>query len=518
MTTILSRRLIVTASPASLLAAILAFILAGTLGFNAADANAADQYGPTLRPASRGFSDLAPKRCLDANATPVTIGANWVLTGGTAGGPETASVDQAAVVQLEINSSCGVRVGGANVGVPLAVLVADNANIPAQSAAATRALIDAGAVVVVGGGNSATAPPAAQVAVESDVPLGAHQAAADRLSGCTAAELGDPSVIKSPTPVYGAGRCWDNGGLVFRTTLSGHEWGAVTASYARATYPASSNAAIVYRNDDFGQPARDGFRDEFVRLGGAVLAEGGYVASTVTLTSLKALLQAVTAGNPSIIVAIPNVPQLKLLVQAYVELRDDPTWTTKPASFDAIRFMGVSTLSGATYSDVSAPTLDVLVNQTEFLQAAWNPDRKAFQEWFALYQAYDPDAQPPNSPWFMSAYDAFMVASLAITAAGTTDGPSIAARLREVANPPGKVVCPGQWRKAFRWLAMGKDINYEGALGPVDFDERGNATGFTYGVHNFRPDGSTALVGTFGLPAQQLDCDADDEEDGWADD
>ena len=56
--------------------------------------------------------------------------------------------------------------------------------------------------------------------------------------------------------------------------------------------------------------------------------------------------------------------------------------------------------------------------------------------------------------------------------------------------------------KAFRLLSKGKDINYEGALGPVDLDERGNATGITYGAFNVQPDGSTTLAGTVGTPAQ----------------
>ena len=83
---------------------------------------------------------------------------------------------------------------------------------------------------------------------------------------------------------------------------------------------------------------------------------------------------------------------------------------------------------------------------------------------------------------------------------GTTSARAVSAKVREVSNPPGKVVCPGQWRKAFRLLTQGKDINYEGALGSVDIDERGNATGITYGAFNVQPDGSTLLSNTFGSP------------------
>jgi hypothetical protein len=51
---------------------------------------------------------------------------------------------------------------------------------------------------------------------------------------------------------------------------------------------------------------------------------------------------------------------------------------------------------------------------------------------------------------------------------------SIRDHLRPVAGPPGAFVAPGQFDKAFDLLGQGKDINYEGASGPVDFDANGD--------------------------------------------
>ena len=145
--------------------------------------------------------------------------------------------------------------------------------------------------------------------------------------------------------MYGAGRCWNNGGLVFRTTATGYNWGTVGASYARATYPALTTAAIIYRDDDFGQPNRDGIRARFVELGGSVLAEGGFVPP-LTLAQAKTQLMTVTAGNPSLILGSAGAAAFQTLMQAYVELRDDPTWTAKPANFNALKFVWTSTLWG----------------------------------------------------------------------------------------------------------------------------------------------------------------------------
>src|SRR5213075_1648588 len=103
-------------------------------------------------------------------------------------------------------------------------------------------------------------PPAVQPAVQLGVPFAVNQAAADSLSGCTPAELADPAVVKSATPVYAPGRCWNNHGLVFRITVSGYTGGVEAGKYARSAYPSLTSVAFLYRNDDFGRPNRDGFR------------------------------------------------------------------------------------------------------------------------------------------------------------------------------------------------------------------------------------------------------------------
>src|ERR671910_2542004 len=165
---------------------------------------------------SEGYGASGHERCDGViagreGATPETvkIGANWTLT-TAAGAPAVVAptLEQVRVAEFEINSSCGLRVGSAKrwkkskkaVGSPLEVLVRDNRTTAAESALVTHDLIDDGAVAVVGGGGSVTGPPAAQVAVGRSIPFGANQAAADAISGCTAAELSDPAVTKSTTP------------------------------------------------------------------------------------------------------------------------------------------------------------------------------------------------------------------------------------------------------------------------------------------------------------------------------
>ena len=67
--------------------------------------------------------------------------------------------------------------------------------------------------------------------------------------------------------------------------------------------------------------------------------------------------------------------------------------------------------------------------------------------------------------------------ALAIEKAGSADPKLIAAALREVANGPGEIILPGEWEKAKKLIAEGKDINYVGGSGPQDFDENGDVAG-----------------------------------------
>ena len=86
----------------------------------------------------------------------------------------------------------------------------------------------------------------------------------------------------------------------------------------------------------------------------------------------------------------------------------------------------------------------------------------------------------PQEPYLAETYDAVVLIALAAAKAGTTtDSVAIRDALRDVANPPGDVVGPGAGgiQKALLLIAEGKDINYEGASGPVDFDEHGDVSG-----------------------------------------
>src|SRR6056297_2841270 len=71
-----------------------------------------------------------------------------------------------------------------------------------------------------------------------------------------------------------------------------------------------------------------------------------------------------------------------------------------------------------------------------------------------------------------------MIAALAIEKAGIAkDTAAIKEAIREVANPPGEVVTINEFAKGKKLISQGKDIQYVGGSGPVDFDEHGDVAG-----------------------------------------
>ena len=86
----------------------------------------------------------------------------------------------------------------------------------------------------------------------------------------------------------------------------------------------------------------------------------------------------------------------------------------------------------------------------------------------------------PPLPYLDTTYDAIVIAALAAAKAQfegkAVTGVSVRDNLRAVANPPGEVVVAGVdgIKKALELIRAGKDINYEGAAGSVDFDKNGD--------------------------------------------
>ncbi|MEK8015658.1 MAG: hypothetical protein VSS75_002240, partial [Candidatus Parabeggiatoa sp.] len=84
-----------------------------------------------------------------------------------------------------------------------------------------------------------------------------------------------------------------------------------------------------------------------------------------------------------------------------------------------------------------------------------------------------------TAPFLPNAYDAVIIEALAAEAAQVQNGGitpvGLRDQLRDVAGPPGEKINASieDLKRAFGLLQAGKPINYEGASGNVDFDDKG---------------------------------------------
>jgi branched-chain amino acid transport system substrate-binding protein len=111
------------------------------------------------------------------------------------------------------------------------------------------------------------------------------------------------------------------------------------------------------------------------------------------------------------------------------------------------------------------------------------PARDAFDE---LFTQEAPDASLTGFEG--ASFDAVMLAFLAALDAGSSDADDVKGSLQAVSGPPGDKYTFENLDQAVAALLDGDDIDYEGAWGPIDFDDNGDPGSAIYEVWRF--DGS----------------------------
>ncbi|MBW1698166.1 MAG: ABC transporter substrate-binding protein [Deltaproteobacteria bacterium] len=243
--------------------------------------------------------------------------------------------------------------------------------------------------------------------------------------------------------------------FLFRTCPSDALQGVVAGKLA-ATY--NKTAAVLYVNNPYGQGLAENFKTAFEKAGGKVLAAVPHdekAAESYTAELRKAL-----DGKPDILCAYSYPEHAKVYLKEAIEFFNFKSFLfcdgTK--SEDIIKAVGAENLEGQMGTAPGSAGGEPFV--------MFNADYKA--EYGRL----------PPLPFITNAYDAMAVIGLAAYRAKVKglelNSKNIRDNLRAVANPPGEVIKPGEFKKAFDLIRAGKDINYEGAAGSVDFDENGD--------------------------------------------
>jgi ABC-type branched-subunit amino acid transport system substrate-binding protein len=243
--------------------------------------------------------------------------------------------------------------------------------------------------------------------------------------------------------------------MLFRTCPSDALQGVILGKLG-VTF--SKKASVLYVNNPYGQGLALQFQKSYEKRRGQVLAMVPHDEKAAE--SYTAELKRALEGEPDIIGAFSYPEHAKVYIKEAMEFFKfrNFLYCDGTRSYDIAKAVGNNVVEGRWGTAPGAAKTDAYV--------IFNADYRT--EYGTL----------PPLPFITNAYDALATIGLAAYAAKVKGLPitskNIRDNLRDVANPPGEVVGPNEFKKAFELLDQGKDINYEGAAGAVDYDENGD--------------------------------------------
>ena len=327
------------------------------------------------------------------------------------------------------------RAGGID-GNSVIIVSRDTGVNPVQGVDAARALVNVeNAVAIVGAlASGVTIPVATSVTVPNE---------RLQISGASTA----PSIT-----------VLDDNDFLFRTAPSDAAQGVVLGRLAWEQ--GFRTVGVMYINNPYGEGLAERFEATYTALGGTIVGMVPHEESQPTFTSE---LEKATSGGVDALIAISYPGQAEIYVRESLEggYADSFVFVDGTKSAEMNDAIGWDRLEG---------TLGTAPGSVD------SPQRDAFASAYTAAYAVD----LPVEPYLAETYDAVALIALAAAKAGTTtDAVAIRDALRSVANPEGEVVGPGVEgiRRALTLIAEGKEINYEGAAGAVDFDENGDVFG-----------------------------------------
>lgn len=270
-----------------------------------------------------------------------------------------------------------------------------------------------------------------------------------------------PMTVPAHVFVFGAGTSspafttYDTQGWFARTSPTQTAPGHALAEYAVAD--GNMKIAMIAISNSAEQARADAFQDRATSLGATITTRINYPDNTPADYDYPGTLQQAFATNPDAVVLISYITD---------GVRFLTTWKTQGA------------FSGKWYLSDAFLTPDVPAN----VGAEWVEGMKAVQfarpqdaYWQYFHDQYT-SAYSSEEPGVRTAefFDGMMIAALAMVRANSMKSADWRQYVREVADPPGVVVGPGEFAKAVQLIQQGMDVNYEGAGGPVDIDQNGD--------------------------------------------
>jgi len=335
------------------------------------------------------------------------------------------------MIAEEINAEGGV--GGKNVN----VIQGDTEASPDASLSAAQKLVNVDEVVGIIGPTSITMSAVFDLFQENEVPV--------------------------VSPTAGTTSLDDRGGeYVYRTVPSDALGGRAIALAAREGdrngVQDYGNMAMLVGNEEVFQSFKDPIANSFEEFGGQVVEQIDFRTGK---SSYSSEVQTMIDADPEITALVGSKDDsIKIMEAAYQAGYDGNWFVTQDQTTDVFLEESEDAATDGIFGLESAP----------FEQAQEAGRIEAFQQRHSEYAGEDPKLFARN------AYDAMNVLGLALTVTATGDadvtGANVAGNVRTVASPPEDVVT--NYTDGAAAIDDGADVDYQGLVGPIDFDEHGD--------------------------------------------
>lgn len=388
-------------------------------------------------------TSLAGCAAPDEGGDPILVGTLLPLTGSLAifGGDMEKSVQMAVD---EINEAGGV------LGRDLELVTEDSRTDSSQAPQAMSRLVQAGVVAVIGAASSGVTGSVIGQAVDNQI------------------------VMVTPASTAPSLTNRENNGYFWRVPPNDALQGKVMAQLLDEE--GITRASTLYVNNDYGQGFNDVLQQEFLtRYQGVIL---NTVAFDEKSTTFDSEINRATADDPDAVVFIGYPGEgVPLMRQAFQAGEVDRPWFFSEGVFSQSFVDDVGEGDdGPILSGFQGTTPEILLS----------PGSDEFQDRFEAKYGHKPQLFSSQS------YDAMIAVALAIEAAGSADPADFKESMRDVWNSPGEAVRSFDAGKEA--LEGGSDVDYSGASGDFNWDERGDPVKGIYAIWSVAENGTIEVV------------------------
>jgi ABC-type branched-subunit amino acid transport system substrate-binding protein len=268
----------------------------------------------------------------------------------------------------------------------------------------------------------------------------------------------------------------DNGYL-WRTYPSDSLQGKVLAQAAIDAFGKGAKLNVGARNDAFGTALKALFVAQYQKLGGTI---GVNISWNPDQPNFDSEAGQLAGGNPAgwVIIDFPDTFQ-KFAPSLVRTGKWDPAKT----------FMTEALRNTTVLDAIGNPVIGL---RGTAASAAGGPAGTAFA---AYWKAHVKGAKPYTG-FEGTAVDAANVAFLAALRACSASPAKIKTNLIRVSGPPGTKVTFLQLAKAIKLILAGKEVDYEGAFSPVDFDAKGDIGSAVFEIWKYSAPGKIDTLKT----------------------